>query len=700
MNSKNVLESWTHDTKSNTARKLKNVGDKLNYLSLKKNKAKKNLSFEDVDRPQSINIGDGKMFDAIKFNSPMKNNRSYNLENIPSHLPTYEIPKNFKYKSQEDLPTYEDIIYDEHSLQRNTKLTQSMHAVQNNFNIRKDTNLQAIDSDSSDSDDHESLPPNIPVPELPKEGIYGKLRQGCVYENAPIVPLRKPPPPPVGKRIRPEANTSDESNRVTMCSTISESCTLTDVSDFTLTSRGIDRSESWRYVSTDDNISQATAESNESDEPIYANNENERMDSSQSVDLLQPAKILNTNNSRSGDRATLSREILSEFDPLSRESFDNYIMNTMNHMTLLETLLSEETYGTAADSTSYIDVDQVSVISSEDSNQIMNEQAAPLRSKSVSQEKLAPVPPRPERKKQTQRHDSVIIHQNLRLKDSIEDLVEPFLAKVEEPSTSSGPADISKPKATKTSWFVDNETSAEIFSKSNLDNPNNFTNTTSTDKVSKSVPQLSKVNNITKDSHMPHLPTYEESQNEKAEELEKASTPVKSRSTIFNFISFQGIMAQKDKPVKIDPKDFVPHPPFSEDTPSNAHDKGIILFKLPSGVIEDMLKELNPRFIELRKRQFKAYADPEMKVLKEHLDLTHLASVHYLLNHKFSDFKTECGRQIYCFEINLAVPKNSNNNNSLLDSKGSPVRTQRVTYVYGIHSKQEKYVQKSLLLTL
>ena len=301
---------------------------------------------------------------------------------------------------------------------------------------------------------------------------------------------------------------------------------------------------------------------------------------------------------------------------------------------------------------------------------------------------MRPAPLPPQRTK-ANRQASVIIHQNLKLKDSIENLAEPYLAKVEDEPSASTVADLSKPKSSKSSWFVDAE--SENFVKNNLDNPKNFSSASSQEKVSKSIPQLPKVNNSTANQDSSYLPSYEESKNDEIvapSAVESPSNPItKSRSSIFNF-NLRRKNSLKEK--KIDPKDFIPKPPFAEDSGSS-HDKNMILFKLPSGVIEDMLKELNPRFVELKKRQFRAFADPELKILKEHLDLTHLLSVHYLVNHKFSDFKTDCGRQIYCFEINLAIPK-GNNLNGMLDNKGSPVKVQRVTYVYGIHSKQEKLV--------
>lgn len=538
--------------------------------------------------------------------------------------------------------------------------------------------MNAIQSESSSSDESESIPPpNIPPPTLSDESPYGKVRKllttASNYENAPMVPLRKPPPPPTAKK---------NVDRETIDSVFVESSSLTlepsleSENSFTR-SRDFSRSDSWSFVNSGDNISTITNDSvDSSDEPIYANDENERVNDNNSNNnrfgILRPSKPLNTNENR--NTSTLTREILNEFDPLSRESFDAYIIKSMNHITLLETLLSEETYGTVTDSHSLVDAAQID----EDDNLSRSESIAHL---DEIKEELPPAPLPPQRTK-APRATSVIIHQNLRLKDDeIENIAQPFLAKVDDQPSTSSIVDLSRPKTSSSKWFIESESSN--FVKNNLDNPNNFANASNHEKIGKSIPKLMKVNNI----DAPYLPSYEESKNDEIVSPGSDKTPsvAKSRSTIFNF----HIMRRNSlKEKKIDPKDFIPHPPFAEESAHYSNDKNTILFKLPSGVIEDMLKELNPRFVEIRKRQFNAFADPEMRILKEHLDLTHLTSVHYLVNHKFSDFKTEGGRQIYCFEINLAIPKNAAN--GMFDSKGLPVRTQRVSYVYGIHSKQEK----------
>lgn len=698
-NTKNVMGSWTNDTKSVTTKKIKTVKSKFENLSLKRSKDKRSFSVEEDERPQTI-AGNEKLFQSLTFNSPL-NNRSYNLENLPNEVSNYEIPKSLNRNSSCDLPSYDQVVKDNEFLKRNSSLTQSLYSkVQKQNNLdrgknRSDSQLNNISSETS-SDENDSMPPNIPAPEF----IYGRIRKlpSSDYENAPMIPLRRAPPPPVSSsKVIHEIS---DSNKATICGSSSER-SLTDVVTPRKSlniSEVADRSDSWQYC---DSISRDTIDS-ESSEPIYANNENERHDGTSDViygqmaeaksNLLSPLKPLTMETSERKSQ-TLTREILKEFDPLSRESFDAFIMTKMNHLSLLETLLSEETYGTIEEIYTEPNDDSTEENSSTDS---VNAPMPPEREDSlaISEEAAAkkvsePIPKAPKRtKKPEPRVASVIIHQNLKLKGSLENLAEPFLAKVDDEPSTSGIVDLSKPKPSTSSWFVDNNT--DKFKKNNLDNPNNFSHAV-TEKLSKTIPQLPKVNNNTANREQ-YLPTYEESKNDEIVNtgaIEKTpDAPTKSRSSIFHF----GLKRKTSfKEIKLEAKDFVPRPVFSEDS-AQPHDKSVILFKLPSGVIEDMLKELSPRFVELKRRQFKAYSDSEFKILKEHLDLSYLSSIQFLVNHKFSEFKIDSGGHVYCFELNLAMPKNltSNTPNALLDNKGSPVKTQRVSYVYGIWSKNEK----------
>lgn len=682
-NTKDALGSLSNDTKLTTSKKFKNVRSKLDNFSLRRPKHKRSFSVEDDERPQTISLGNNEMLQSLTFNSPL-NNRSYNLENIPSEVSNYEIPKSLN-RSSGDLPTYEDVVSEKDYLKRNTNLTQSLYSIvhkPNNLDKGRnisDTRLNTISSESS-SDENESAPPNCPAPEL-SEMIYGRIKKlpSTDYENAPMIPLRKPPPIPTSlKSTTPHTlnESSDDSDMATVCGSTDRS--YPDLSSIKSLSKSsaVDRSESWRYV---DNISHDTVESLESTEPIYANDENERIGGEEAMyshmfeaktTLLTPQKVSNVESSERKSQS-VARDILNEFDPLSRESFDAFIMNNMNHLSLLETLLSEETYGTIEENLTEPNDEQMEEDSSADSIDVPS---PPERSDSIAYTEvkasipLRPAPVAPQRTKKVEsRAASVIIHQNLNLKDSVENLAEPFLAQANDnqPSTSKV-ADLSRPKQPQTSWFVEPE--SDKFKKNNLDNPNNFAHATA-DKITKTIP---KVNNIM--ANREHLPTYEESKND---EIVNIGVLEKTHRSIFDRLKRKSSLKES----KLELKDFISRPPFAED-PRRSGDKSVILFKLPSGVIEDILKELNPRFVEVKNRQFKAFSDSELKVLKEHLDFSYLSSIQFLVNHKFTEFKTESGRQIFCFEINLAVPKNSSN--------ALPVKTQRLTYVYGIHSKNEK----------
>lgn len=690
-NTKNVMGSWSHDTKTNTSQKLKNVRSKIDNFSLtRRQKVRRSYSVGDEEEPHDV-LENNEMLNSLKFGSPL-NNRSYNLEQAS----TYETPKSLNRRSSGDLPSYDDVVKEQEFLKRNTNLTQSLYSIiQKPNNLDRDRKtLNTISSESS-GDELESAPPSIPAPELPEQ-IYGRIKKlpSSDYENAPMIPLRKPPPPPMTAKNSKALDV--DSDKATIGGSLSDKS-----ADFTPTRKSLnisevtDRSESWQYV---DNISHDTVESMESNEPIYTNDENERVGATMEPmydkmfeaksTLLTPLKIGKAESSERKS-ATLTRDILNEFDPLSRESFDAFMMTKMNHLSLLETLLSEETYGTVEDDYTAVDRAQIEESSSVESGDVpmppeRNDSLVVVKEEERIEQRPAPKAPK-RGKKPVERVQSVIIHQNLRLKDSVENLAEPFLAQYGDEPSTSGVVDLSRPKPAKSNWFVENE--SDKFVKNNLDNPNNFAHAP-TDKLAKTIPQLTKMNNLT--ANREHLPTYEESKNDEIVSIgaveKQPDTPAKSRTSFFTL----GLLGRHNvKETPKDPKDFIPHPPFSEDS-HHAADKGV-LFKLPSGVIEDILKELNPRFVDVKKRQFKAYSDSDFKMLKEHLDLSHMTSVQYLINHKFTDFKTDSGRQIYCFEINLAVPKNAAvTGNPMLDNKGSPVKTQRVTYVYGIHSKNEK----------
>ena len=732
--SKNMIENWTEEKKSNTTKKLKNVRERLSNatFSLKrKDKSERRASFDMVskDRPQTMPPNNDELFQSLSFHSPL-NNRTNNSENIPGESATYEIPKSFRLSERtssecNDLPSYDDAVKDDHCLQRNTILTQSMYTmVQKNgsksVKNKSDTNLN---ENSDEPDNYEDVyprprsPPRIPPPPLPKEGIYGKIKSvpSLNYENAPPIVKRRPP----GVNIIEEIQLRDDES--TRANISSSQIFSRNISDNFSTSGAINMS---KKASSTANVSQCESWGNydgmsidsvvSSVEPIYSNDENERVDNESTderlygrmfemnTDMLSPQKILNTDTAnalrRSLAAVSLTRELLTEFDPLSNEKkLEEFMTNNTNHLALLETLLGEETYGSIGDQNLIEDETSFEEDSSVES--VTLHPSPPERLDSLDVIEATPVvvaslpaapkiPPRSSKK--TPERQSQIIHQNLHLRaesyENLDDVSEPFLAKViEQPKPSN--VDLTRPKPTKTNWFVDNE--PEKFTKNILDNPlNNNNQQKSQEKVMKTVPILPpKQNNLDN-----YLPTYEESKNDEIVAGTSGSNIIKPEKTKTSI--FQSMLNLKRKPslsrqskpevAVVVQRDYITRPPFSEDY-NLLLDKTVILFKLPSGVLEDILKELNPRFIELKRKQFKAYSDSDFKILKEHIDLTHMSSCQYVVNHKFTDG----GRQIYCFEMNLAIPKHSSTSGPSNSSSPS-YKTNRVTHVYGIHTKMEK----------
>lgn len=614
-NTKSAVESWASDSKFS----LKNVRNKMDNFSMKRSKKKSsNISKSEVNMNESLRE-DGEFLDTFSFKSPM------NAKDETDYT-TYEVPRKTKSLSDHDLPSYDDIMKESNSKLRLFKNNGS-------FNIVEDENSKMTNSnDSMSVNASESTFLEFP------EQIYGKI-----------------------KKIQPFDTTNSLDNSLPITDKTLEKLDIfqdiishSEKSDNERESHtksmniGIDRCDSWKFSSEPHTVA-----SSDSEEPIYANEEKsiktlseELLLESQNSDNLS-MNYENSNNNQNSKRFanSLTSEILKEFDPLSRDSFDQFLMTNMNHLSLLDTLLSEETYGISDNLKKELE-----------ENEQVNEHLSKLKDdRQITEiaekyENFTPSPKPPKRKKKieiNERQPSVIIHQNLNLKDSTENLLYPNL----ENKT--------------TNWFVDENTKTSNFVANDLDKPKNT--------------ETASINNL-----YPILPTYEDSKKDQIVSSSSTTAPEstsKSRS-FFNFgLNF------KSKENKVEVVNYIPRAPYTDDYPTKV-DKSI-LFKLPSGVIEDMLKELSPRFVELNKRHFRAYLDIDMKNLKEHLDLTHLTSIQFLVNHKFAEFKTEAGRQIFCFELNLSIPKQ---NHSDSPAKYSPSKQQKLTLVYGIHNKNEKCV--------
>lgn len=415
------------------------------------------------------------------------------------------------------------------------------------------------------------------------------------------------------KHIYGKINKNKKSNRLDeVDSHVRWSNTATAQSDNTsmdsMSNISIDQNDLIKYLDEGDDM-----ESGSENEPLYANESDFR--SKNELDFKQ----------RQSNVKSLTKEILSEFDPLNERTMDDWMLNNTNHFHILETLLSEETYGMVD-----VDPDSVSIASVPPS--------LPQRVDSLPQpttkapEYLPKVPPRTKQNQpdsqRNQKHQSVIIHQNLKLPGSVENLadesaVDDYMAKVDnDPNINLRPVDLSYPKTSKTSWFVDN-----------MEND---------------------LNNPVKDENPNH------------------SMVSRTKGLLMQtYKKFSKLHPSKTN--KFDPNasnEMIPKPPYGDYC---IQQKGT-LFKLPSGVFEDIMKELSPRICELKDRVFSTYLDQDQKQLKEQINLCNIASIQCITKHKFSNES----REIHAFELNVSNP--------LATQK----KFQNVTYVYGIHTKNEK----------
>ncbi|XP_017852891.1 uncharacterized protein LOC108606877 isoform X2 [Drosophila busckii] len=131
------------------------------------------------------------------------------------------------------------------------------------------------------------------------------------------------------------------------------------------------------------------------------------------------------------------------------------------------------------------------------------------------------------------------------------------------------------------------------------------------------------------------------------------------------------------------------------------------LVRFPSGVVEDILKEMQNRKAILRDRQFQTFLDQEMKTPKEFIPLDAITTLQCVSNSRVTDSATH----FYCFELTTSQPKHgacysaasadsmSSNPNLLLTSSASGnCKQQRVAHLYGVNKESERGVWMQKIL--
>lgn len=618
-------------------------------------------------------------------------------------------------------------------------------------------NNKRMETDGAIEDEYSVPCPNFPAPVL-GDGIYGKIRkqlqEAANKENAsggapicpPIRSKRRKDYEAIKIRSRPES--SAESNRATIDSV--ETRTTSDIKYPEIFNRDISadlseklrleeknipspsRSESWSYHDGNDD-----SDCPSTPEPIYANEQLIRsmtaadepvygvLYSTESPEntLLTPEAVLRKRKSEEVqrqkaeskekivvknlglDEPSCSTDILKEFDPLDRTTYDKMLSNKSNELILLESLLAEETYGTCNEDNNF-DYNSLETSDDEetgdipppparlDSLQEAQEQSTSNESNTSTQSTS---------KQQDETRGSVIIHQNLKLRsDSTENIVdetniESFLINADEAPTTSTGKDISRPAPTKSHWFLGNVDAATKLSKSKSVNTVNC----KTDKSQEKVDKKALLPIFPKDEKCP--PPYSEVVAEDSASKPSTPTTKSSMKTMFSNVmsKMEGIKRKtsfrKDSG-KNEVKsvlEMIPRPCLTQRL--ILHEGHLI--RLPSGGVEDILKELHARKAYIRDRKFQAYCDKDIKTPKENIPLEYITTIQCVNNHKFTNNSVE----MYCFEITTAIPKNNGNNlsnpNMVITSNNSGnIKAQRVCHLYGVAKESERFIWMQKLL--
>lgn len=727
------------------------LGRKKNTSTPNKKDGKAKEAVFHLDRVQSVPVND-ELFSSISFNSPL-NSKTNKCSNINTAESSYEIPKSIRSFSSDSSglseiaankslpsnppPSYEEVLQEDEKANngrpnptaRTRKKSKTNSNVYENHEIivpkiKVETDFKA---NSSDEDDRYSLPcPNFPAPVLEvKEGIYGKIRSKDLDEDLDEVAAASTSmQPPTRSRRRKENTQLDgkeeidgiNSNRATADSNefplegkyskllggelsedFSDKLKLDESKILTPS-----RSESWSYYDGNSDDSSSTEV-----EPIY---ENERelktkmaaeseplygvLYNSESSNMLTPVAAARKRRSQgtSQDQYAVvnkspdlrlrnvneTKDILKEFDPLDRRTLDKILASKSNELKLLESILGGETYGNCADESNY----EYHSNDTSDGDDTEEVPTPPERLDSLkecvneeAEENGVGSPKKDQNDLSGETRRSVIIHQNIKLRsDSDENIAD-------EANSASGASNITDESVEKTSntrWFFSSPLNSKSKSKAEQKSSN----------AQKSKEEKTCVEEI-------------------AEVLEdKSMTPISKTSSMKSMFSnvmnkVEGIKRKtsfRSNAPKNDVKtvlEMVPRPCLTQRL--ILHEGHLI--RLPTGVVEDILKELHSRKAYIRDKKFQAYYDKDLKTPKENIPLETITTIQCVNNHKFTHNFVD----IYCFEITTSITKKDGNNlsnpNMVITSNNSGnIKAQRVCHLYGVAKESERFLWMQKLL--
>lgn len=713
------------------------LGRKKNNTTSKKD-GKSNEAVFHLDRVQSVPVND-ELFSSISFNSPL-NSKTNKCSNINTAESSYEIPKSIRSLSSDSSglneiaankelpsnppPSYEEVLQEINNDRPNpTARTRRKSKTNSNVYENHEIVLPKIKvesdskSDSSDEGDRYSLPcPNFPAPVLEvKEGIYGKIRSKDPDDITDDTVASTSMQPPSRSRRRKEIDQPDgteetdgiDSNRATadpnefpfegkysklLSGELSEDLTekLKLEESKTLTPS---RSESWSYYdgNSDDSSSSEPIYENERDlktkmaaesEPLYG-----VLYNSDTPNMLTPVAAARKRRSQgTSDQYAVvnkspevrlrnvneTKDILKEFDPLDRRTLDKILASKSNELKLLESILGSETYGNCADESNY----EYHSNETSDGDDAEEAPTPPERLDSLKEcanEDGEDAGEGTSKKDQndlsTETRRSVIIHQNIKLRsDSDENIAE---------DASIGASNVTEESVEKTSntrWFFTSPLKSKAERKSS--NPQKAKEEKTCVEEIAEVLEDKSMTPITKTSSMKSM----------------FSNVMNKVEGIKRKTSFRSSAAKNEVKTVLE---MIPRPCLTQRL--ILHEGHLI--RLPTGVVEDILKELHSRKAYIRDKKFQAYFDKDLKTPKENIPLETITTIQCVNNHKFTHNFVD----IYCFEITTSITKKdgnhlSNANMVITTNNSGNIKAQRVCHLYGVAKESERFLWMQKIL--
>lgn len=721
------------------------------------------------DRPITLppEGSSGIAFTGIQFNSPLsgKSKNSYDLADS-----TYEVPK--KRHSELagadsdlslDCPSYDEVVRSHstlnesfsplpHDFERNTGVTQSMMSSVGERGKILDNEKAPLSRRKSDTNLAESSPevdipcPSFPAPILSLSPVYGKINKKSLVissdeeiednnerhtaVNAHI------PPPPIRHRTKSKLRTAQKQDEeLRACS---HRATV-DPNEYKreqriyprlevnklLPEKETSKCDSWSFYDT---VAKEEILSPTKSPSTTRDDEGSRSTKTQSYENVEPRYGTVFSGTGEGDKCTTVKNILMEFDPLMGSS-SGLLSDSgkSNHLLLLETLLSQETYGIIDRDEEELnqgmtsDDESLNVVLEDDQDEAVP--TPPSRQDSLTNEgqTKSAASSKGSKEKESNKRPVMIIHQNSNLRgESMENILdERELERYLVRTTSS--RDPENPQARIIEVPREEPSSSSAF----YVDQNRPRSEGNAGVEAEAVPVSIKPKKLKIPAEPP--PSYEEVLKEKAEQDEttkstdnlssaaagtsqaqqsKRPSMMSKFSNVFNRTlirkgSFKSSSASKSEVKTV--MEMIPRPdPSSDPVDYEGH-----LVRYPTGVVEDLLKEIQMRHATIRNRTMLTFLNSEHKNAKETFPMEDVTTVQSIVNQKMTNGQTD----IHCFEVTVAVPSKShsasqpanqmvasNPNLVLTASNCGNSKSTRVCHVYGCVKQSERSVWMQKLL--